>query len=281
MSGLTTLDYQLDLDGLLVGQGTEFGLKYLKGWRGQPPMRTSDVPRANAHGVFEGEDLADARLVEFAVDVLTASPANLLALQRRTIPGRRMTLWVRTPGEPPLSAQVRARRAPVDVDVAFELGLTEVVVQLAAPDPRRYALAAGPGPVGLPTSGAGLVYPLVYPLDYGALGATGQTQLTNNGTADAPVVLVVTGPLPMGFEISSGARRLRYPVEVPAGSSIRLSSADGSVLLDGASDRRRDLTVAQWFGVPALSTVALQFVSLGGAYDPAAQLTATVTPAYW
>jgi hypothetical protein len=85
-------------------------------------------------------------------------------------------------------------------------------LQWRCPDPLRYGSSQSYGPIGLPTSGGGLVYPLVYGLTYGTQGTVGQLTLTNAGTADASVVFTVTGSLPLGFQISSSdGQRLTFP----------------------------------------------------------------------
>ena len=55
---------------------------------------------------------------------------------------------------------------------------------------------------------------------------------------------------------------------------------DASCASSGAS-RRGSLTSADWMLIPAGGSRTIQFTSLGGVYDPAAQLTATVAEANW
>jgi hypothetical protein len=91
----------------------------------------------------------------------------------------------------------------------------------------------------------------------------------------------VTGPLPSGFELSAYGRRLLYPVAVPAGQTVTIDTAAGTVVVEGTANRRAELVVADWLTVPAGSTSTVQFTSLGGAYDPAAIVTATYASAWW
>lgn len=173
------------------------------------------------------------------------------------------------------SAFVQLAVAPfarVGTDLAFEFGIT-----LFCPDGVRIGEEQSAS-TGLPANGGGLTYPLTYPLDYGATGSTGQVSVTNTGTAATPVLYVVEGPLPDGFEVSSDGVRHRYLAEVGAGQSITVDSADGTVLLDGSSDRRANLIVDDWFTVPAGQSKTFQFTAIDGSTAPAASMTVSIRP---
>jgi hypothetical protein len=57
---------------------------------------------------------------------------------------------------------------------------------------------------------------------------------------------------------------------VSLGETLTIDTGEGTIVAEGTADRRGNLTVADWIQVPPLSTITLQFTSLGGAYDPAA-----------
>ena len=155
--------------------------------------------------------------------------------------------------------------------------------QWRCPDPLRYGPPQAAQSTGLPTSGGGLAWPLFTDgfLDWGQPGDPGQITLTNPGTADAPIPLRVTGPLPGGFEVSADGGRLTYPTDVPAGQTIWIDTGDGSVLAEGTADRRLNLTRADWLLVPAGGSMTLQFTGLG-AYSADARLTVPGFQAvYW
>ena len=160
------------------------------------------------------------------------------------------------------------------------IGRFGFLLQWRCPDPLRYGT---PRTIttALPSPGGGLAYPLTYPLDYGAAGITGRLELTNAGSAPAPILFAVTGGLEQGYEISAAGQRLTYPVPVPAGQVIELDTAAGSVLVEGTASRRGNLSAADWMQVPRLGGLTVQFTSLGGARDPNAQLAATVQDTYW
>jgi len=159
-------------------------------------------------------------------------------------------------------------------------------LQLLASDPYKYgASSIASVPFGSAPAGAGLVHPLHSgpSLDYGAQGSTGTLTVNNAGSADASVKFTVTGPTPAsGFVIAdlSTGKSLRYlGAVVPAGSSVVLDSADGSVLIDGYADRLGETVVEAWPIVPAKSSRDFAFIPLGA--PTASVMTAECIATYW
>lgn len=273
--------------GLTLGAGTEFRLREVEGWEELPGPRYDKQPRARGHGVHPSRVWADERVVTLTGYCWTDTQRDALLEQLQaglvfggedlepltiTVAGRTLTC----------SAQILAARA-VLARGEWGLGRFGWVAQWRCPDPIRYGT---PGPslsTGLPTAGGGLTYPLAYPLDYGAAGVTGQVTVVNGGTAPAPIAFRVTGGLPSGFEVSADTGgRLVYVEAVPAGQTLHADTGAGTLLAEGTSERRGNLTVADWPQVPAKGSLTLQFTSLGGAYDPAASLTVPEPrAAYW
>lgn len=269
--------------GLTIGgDGGAHRIQRIQGWEDLPGVRDMDVERPRAHGDFPGEQWAAGRAVTIeGVSVGDNLDALLLELQAATslLSATMSDLTITSHGRT-LTATGAVVRRQMPEDVKNGQRAFPWALQWQCPDPLRYAAAVTVS-TGLPAAGGGLVYPLTDPLDYGTPGETGQRTLINGGTADAPLLFVVTGPLPSGFEISAAGQRITYPVAVPAGQVITIDTAAGALLVEGTSDRRSDLTSADWLVVPAGSTLTVQFTSLGGAYDPAATLTATVKAAVW
>jgi hypothetical protein len=119
-------------------------------------------------------------------------------------------------------------------------------------------------------------------MDFGPLPDFGTLSIQNPGTADASPVFTVAGPSPSGgFTITDTGtgRSITYLGVVPAGSVLTIDSSTGAVVLDGVADRFGDALVEAWPVVPARSSRAFLFEPLSSATD--AQLTATVTAAYW
>lgn len=135
--------------------------------------------------------------------------------------------------------------------VAFSL-------QLFAPDPRRFGtqhtLSVFPGT----TSTGGVTYPVSYPVGYGIPGNTGSATVTNVGTAYADIAFTLVGPLTNPVIRNSGtADQLTYNGFIPSGSNVVISTASGSVLFNGSTNYRSQLTANQWFTVPAGGTITV------------------------
>lgn len=270
--------------GVIDGTDTGYLIDSIEGWEDLPTTRQDSADRANAHGAFDAPVWASGRTVtiEGRAYGFTARDALLQAIAATgptaadltgTIAGR--TLTART-------ARLTARSVSL-VRGDYASGIFEWALQFRCAEPLRYGTDVSAS-TGYPTAGGGLEYPLTYALDYGSEGDPGRVFLENPGTAPAPVRLRVDGPVDVaGFEVAAVelGRRLRYEGEpVLADQWLDLDLSTGTVRLNGTSDRRANLTVAEWFTVPRQGSLAVQFAALG-APDPAALLTATTAPAYW
>lgn len=270
-------DLVVEWQGVTIGGGTNpYTVQTISGWDDLPDVVSYDQPRSRGHGDHVGDQFSGPRIVtvEGTIADLAARDSLAAALQAATRVGSDVADLAITSFNTRLTAGARLLRRSLTVQVGYGAGLIPFALQWKCPDPLRYGPAQAAVSTGLPTSGGGIVYPLVYPLAYGSAGTPGQIVLTNSGTAAAPFVAQVTGPLPSGFQVSSSAgERIRYEYAVAAGETITIDTGEGTVVTQGTADRRGYLTVADWIQVPALSSVTLQFTSLGGAYDAAATLT--------
>lgn len=278
--------------GLTLGAGSVFRIRTLEGWEELPPSRYDKRVRARAHGAHPSSVYADERLVvvEGYCWSSTDRDALLKQLQRFTAFGSDIAaepLAITAAGRTLTAGAQLLQARPMLLRGEWGIGRFGWLLQWRCPDPLRYD-AAQTLSTGLPVASGGLAYPLAYPLDYGTPGATGQITLSNGGTADAPIAMQITGSLPQGFEVSAAGQRLTYPVVVPSGQTIGINTDDGTVLIEGTASRRGNLTNAAWMRVPRADPVTgqagiltLQFTSLGGVFDAAARLAATVKPAFW
>jgi len=138
-------------------------------------------------------------------------------------------------------------------------------VDLLAWDPIRYGDESDASS-GLPTQGGGLEFPLFGggaggALYFGANGGLGRVTLANSGTADTWPVFSVVGQLDGGFRIQrlDTGDVLEYSALVPAGSMVSIDTATGEVLIDGVSDGSGHLTRSDFFALPAMSSIDVQF----------------------
>ena len=280
--------------GLTLGASSSFRLDTLEGWEERPTGRYSNTPRTRAHGSHRSPVYADERIVTVTGWSFTPEQRDELLADLQAVSGfgdddETEPLTITAAGRT-LSAGAQLIRAVPSLNRGqWGAGWFGWLLQWRCPDPLRYG-APRTLPTGLPTSGGGMAFPLFTSgvLDYGALGNPGQLLLTNAGTAPAPILFAGRGGLPQGWELSAAGDRLTYPVEVPAGQIVEIDTAAGTVLVEGTADRRTNLTYADWLHVPARDPktkepgrLTVQFTSLGGDYDAAAQVFATTQDTYW
>lgn len=137
-------------------------------------------------------------------------------------------------------------------------------------DPLKYdamtTLSGAAGVSGLPSGGR--TYPRVYPLVYNvtASGEGEKVTLYNAGTTDAPALISVHGPIPIGWrlELSNTGERLSFAVALNASDVLVVDTGDKSALLNGFPVNGT-LSGTWWRLKPRGNTVRLY-----GNYDSAA-----------
>lgn len=256
----------------------------LGGWFSSAPVKTQPDDRATTDGVFEVDQFHFGARPIIISGLYTASMDEAVAFSdyRRLAgllaSGIPQTLTV---ADPFVTRQSKVMLFGSGSTLSpIVNGLATYVIQFLAFDPVKYGLPVSQV-IGLPTAGGGLEYPLHSPsgaLYYGANGTLGRITLTNMGTAEAWPTFLVTGELTLGFFIQQLAtgQVIRYDRIVPAGSTVSIDSRTGVVLIDGLSDGSTYITRDEWFSVPAMSSVDVQFNAIGGS-SGTPQLTATVS----
>lgn len=265
--------------------GVVWRMTSLAGWDEPPDSRETYVSRVG-DGSFDAPVFDDVRVVTWM--------GVLLAPDRATRQACKLTL---TSLAAALKAgadlvgydedgprTVHAKRSPGWKVAPFgPLGLQYQAV-VKCPDPFKY----GPtqtATTGLPTEGSGgLAFPLfgtTGKLEFGTPGNPGQVTLANPGTADAWPTFTITGPALGGIVLSDVAtgREIVYTGDIPSsGVLLIVDSSSGRATLNG-SDRTGQLTVKQWWPVPAGGSSTVQFSTLGAA-GQAGTLAAAVSPTY-
>lgn len=280
---LITAQQQLEWRGVLFGfPATPLAISNLTGWLDMPPTRSTPVDRPGRHGAFPSQLRASARVVEveFTLADINDDYTALGRLIDATALGEDdaeepLVIWAGTDTAQMVMARCEKRAIPTDQD--WSVGDHRATVQwVAATNPRRQSVALHTQTIGLPaTSVGGLVFPLVFPLDFGSGHGGGRLVAINAGNAPSWPTFTLTGPLtgPIISNQDTGAQLIFDPTFVlTAGQQLVIDTDQRTVTLSGVSRRDR-LVTAQWFPLAKTSATNVGFSHVG-TYDPAASFRA-------
>lgn len=242
-----TVDYQLTIGDLTLGDGTPYLIPKGPAGLGLPEVRISDTPRPQDHGLFWGVDYFGKQAITFQVEILgdtaedtTALMDALAAVWQPPAPGLGtdavVPLTVDLPGQIPRSWDGRPRRAAYNLE-NLKAGVIVATLQYDAADPRLYD-AATVLSTAAATAGGGRTYDRVYPLVYAAGGTGGTLIVTNAGNFPSRPVLRVLGPstTPRIENIEAG-RFLAADMAVAAGEYLEFDLDAHTVMLNGTASR--------------------------------------------
>ena len=251
-----TADFQIELDGLLLGAGTPYNLVSIDGLA-VPPVRTSDSTLQRRHGVAAGDDFVGGRGVVIGVELLANGvdediDAIASALQDVLVPGKSdVVLEFQLPGRAGggrrrITCRPRAHADPHDLRRAH--GIPTFLVEFFAPDPRIYDATPGSVTTNLPTSGSGSSFPWTFPVNFGGTTDSGSVVVTNEGNFDALPVFRIDGPVvnPEIENVTTG-ETLSLTIDVDAADFLEIDTAAPSVLLNGTASRFPNVSTASVF----------------------------------
>lgn len=269
---LITRQGQAQLDDLLLGPGTAFGVKLVAG--GTAPLRTSDRPRGGMDGDTPGTDWMAGRVQRVMVNARSRGSATVAAsideLAAKFRPLRDSTIpfaWWRWGDASPRVLYVRPRRAEWDADhELWTLGMRDdIPLELYAPDPRWYSLAEHLASLSPPSPEAGRTYPRTYPMAFGG-GTGGIATLTNAGSLPTHPTITIHGPAtnPRLENVTTG-RTLELAITVADGEFLEVDMYEHTVLLGGTASRYNAVTSADfWPLVKGANEVRFAVDSGGG-----------------
>lgn len=275
------LPVQWQLAGQTLSGYDSYGCRWItqksRGWRGTSKPRTDRNPRTFGSGSTRGVPYYDERIITLEGVCKAPTPAARADAEERI--GQlfgdnvRMLELVRV-GENGVSQSRMVELDEADDPVPHGRVWMDWALQVAAPDPRKYATSWVSGQVlrGSPGTG-GLTIPLTATapgLVAGTSPAPATVVARNTGTALMRPVLQLTGGLDLGatvIEVETGVQ-LVYTVPIDPGTSLWINCDDHpvqlpdsivagglylpgrSVLLGGLSNRRAQLITSGWPGIP-------------------------------
>lgn len=252
----------------ITGDRPDIGPTYDKfeGWYGTPDVDLGLIKRPGAPGAFAPEQTFPDEAV-ISIEGQHFAPTRAAGLEMREMlsalynDGRPVTVVV--------TDDLRTTRrqclvAKVDLPWTIHPDFT-YSIDMSAADPRRYGATIAQATT-LATAGEGLTFPLVFPLDFGEAGVSGRITITNAGiTATTSLFEVGNGTMLDGFAIVNvtTGQRLTYLGPVQAGTTVELDANTQTAFINGITPAGRWLASPEWWVVPALSSIEVQFIALG------------------
>jgi hypothetical protein len=267
--------------GAVDTAGVAWFLQGMEGWD-SPEVRAELQDREADHGSWASPVYLGSRPITLKGTVEAPNRSSLDgALDQlyaaAALTDTTLTVWEATPKQ----ATVR-RSGKVLTEYVTDRVATWSVLMTAA-DPRRYSTTLQSGTTGLPTTSGGLAFPTTFPIAFSATTVSGQIGAANSGSMDTRPVLTVAGPV-VAPTVSAlypdgTVKQLAYSLDLASGDVLVIDTDAHTVTLNGATSRRRFMTVASgWPTIPAGSSVNYQFQS--GTYNALAMLTASWRPAW-
>lgn len=275
----------------LLGAGTAWRWDDLQGWEETPGIDSGTVLKASDHGAWPGTFYAQTRTVTVSM-VVRCEPGNMNGTLRQLAAATpidasdEVPLVVQLDDDAPLMVFARCTRRAFNVARGHRTGLARGAIEFEASDPRRYSLLENVHTTGLPQPEPGLAWPLVFPLDFGTPGSTGNINATNSGDAPTHPTFAIKGPCdtPTIANLTTGAL-LEYDISLSASDTLYIDTNQGTVTLNGLTANRLYTATTRSqpegaFTLPAGSS-ALAFRSDDADPDPASTLSVTWRSAFW
>ncbi len=275
---LITAEWQIERNGLLMGDGTAYDLVNIEGLAGAPATVPSDRALAQRNGSIAGEDYLSARSIiltfEIVDDNTSTMAAKLDALARAmgpTVDPEPIAFWL--PGvanSTVVTATAHVRRRDVPIGIRFANGVARATFLLSAADPRLYGIyqtivsvnAAG-------TSSAGLTFPATFDLSFGGAITPGLAEVTNAGNFSAPFTFRIYGPVqdPVVTRSSDGAFLGFTKTLATAADYLEVDTQNRTVKLGGITNNYNTLNAdSTWFDLaPGLNELRLTRTGSGAA----------------
>jgi hypothetical protein len=281
-----------------TGTADETGCVYWvtedRGWRSGAAPRPARSDRATASGQFRRPNYRTGLVVSWQGHCFAPTAMARAQAERKlaTIGADPQSLF-----EVRGTDSVGTLFSLMEMDAALliePLSLTDFgfSFQFASPDPRRYVpdttiggttgLVSGSGGLDWSTGG-GLNWSTGGGLNWGTVGSTGLITFVNTGTAATDPVFTLSSPTgtlvnPV-ITMQSTGKQLRYNGTLNAGDTlvITTSAFNRSVILNGSTDVRVRMNIAQWFQIP-VGTSTIVFTADN--VNAAATLTGSAYVAY-
>ena len=249
------MTYSANLNGVDMGGETIYRWRTTPTGMGHGTIAGSLITRAGVDGVFPlGTDTLPARIIAFDLywvgDDAAAVERSGRTLAIAWTPQRSGTTNLTfTVADDELVCFGRPRLFEMDLSYASS-GHGRARCEFEATDPRLFSSTTNSIVLGL-VAGGGRTYPRTYPLTYGA-GSDSDGVAVNAGTFETDWTATIVGPVTTPrITLGETGQLVELDGVVPSGSTLVVSSADGSVLLDGSPRPGWPTLVSRFFKLSA------------------------------
>ena len=265
---LITADWQIERNGLLMGDGSVYDLRKIDGLAGAPPTAPSDRSLSQRHGSIAGEDYLKPRTIVLTFEIVSDEStltAKLDALNLAMVPSiNPVATAYRIPGVAGggvVTNTTHSRNRSVVVDSSYARGVATVVVQLVAADPRLYGLTQSSATARTDDiATVGLEFDAVPDLTFGGAIFPGSLTVNNAGNFTEPFKLRIYGPAtdPVVTR-SSDELFLSFTGTVALGDYLEIDGADRTIKLNSVTNKYSLLDGdSTWFDLdPGANTLRL------------------------
>jgi hypothetical protein len=279
---LVTADWECEYNGLAFGGDSAFAITQISGLVDLPAVTSGDSSRLLRHGTHPGSDFLVDRTVTISLELYGATDSEIetsvQSLLAAFVPGAdEQALVMQIPGVANgttflLWCRPRRRNVPINREWFYRIPI--VTLEVAATDPRLYALTEGSQTILLPSASGGMEFNEVPNITFGTTGTGGEQTLNNAGTFSTAPVFKLTGPVtdPRLINVTSD-ETFHWEGTVPTGSYLSVDMENRTVLLNGTSSRYNGLTSLSTFWELAPGDNSIQY--------RAAAYTASTAVASW
>ena len=270
---LVTGDWELEYNGVLMGDGTPFLISQVEGLLDLPDITSADKSRLRRNGLRAGDDFAQGRTVIVTVEIcatdsVTFDDAVDLLMVASAPTGPPLPLVFQIPGvagggKRVVNCRPRQRSLPIGREFYYEIPLA--VIEFYSLDPRLETNELNTASTSLPSAGGGLNFNAVAPFTFGAVSVGGTLELQNEGNFVANPVVVFEGPVTNpSIESITQDKTLSFTITLASGETLEVDTEERTVLLNGTASRYNTLdTTAQWFDLqPGTNEVRYQAATI-------------------
>lgn len=272
---LITEDWQMAMNGFLIGSGTPYEIRQISGLLDLPEIRSQDQATLLRDGLVPGEDFLGGRIFTVSLDVVEQPGQSLSEMLHDLTTAWRSTrdeqeIAIRVPGVARGDAIIvhgRLRRRSNTIGLEYYYGIAEVDLEFYCTDPRLYSAVERSVTIQVEEAiQDGLTFNALAPFSFGGVTLDNTVQIEAGGNTRSPLIIDIAGQItiPAVRDLATG-HRLKLNTVIADGDFYRLDSDLRTVRLNGSASRYYELDrTSRWFEAePGVTEVAVTAANIG------------------